>query len=34
MKDLSTKDLIYMAIIAAVSIFYYVQGSVSLMLLK
>lgn len=34
MKDLSTKDLVYMAMIAAASLFYYIQGSVSMGLLK
>lgn len=34
MKDLSTKDLIYMIMIAAVSLFYYLHASVSMGLLK
>lgn len=34
MKDLSTKDLIYMVLITVVSVFYYLQGSESLKLLE
>lgn len=34
MKDISTKDRVYMAMIVAVSLFYYLHGSVSITLLR
>lgn len=34
MRDLSTKDLVYMALIVAVSIYYYFNRSISLALFE